>query len=190
MSCREYRGDLIEYARGNLLDAAQRHELLVHVDRCAECGRLLAEQQALTAVEESLGAQPIPEADEIGIRVMREFDRARSPRTAKIRTMRSVIVALAACLLIVAAIAIRGPAPLPQQPAGNEAPFLSIPYTVPLAPEEPTAVLRMEIPVPALIAAGFKVGVSDPGAMVEADVLVGQDGRARAIRPLSISNSN
>jgi hypothetical protein len=48
----------------------------------------------------------------------------------------------------------------------------------------------MEIPVTALIAAGFHVGVTDPAATVQADVLVSEDGRARAIRPLSVWNSN
>jgi hypothetical protein len=48
----------------------------------------------------------------------------------------------------------------------------------------------MEIPVAKLRAVGYRIQVSDPGAVVEADVLVGQDGRARAIRPLSISSSN
>ena len=69
----------------------------------------------------------------------------------------------------------------------EEQPFLTIPYTVPLAPEERATVSRMSIPVTALIAAGFKVQVSDPGAEVEADVLVSQDGRARAIRPVSLA---
>jgi hypothetical protein len=68
-------------------------------------------------------------------------------------------------------------------------PFLEIPYTVPLAPEEQTTVVRMEIPVAALIAVGFSVPASDAGAVVEAEVLVSQDGRARAIRPISISAS-
>ena len=191
MSCREYRGNLIEFARGGLLDAAARRVLVVHVDRCAECARFLADQQALTAAEADLGAEPIPAADEIGIRVMAEFDRTRASRPAKLLAWRGVIGGLAAaCLVIAAAIGIRGPVPAPQRPGGDEAPFLPIPYTVPLTPEEPATVLRMEIPVPALIAAGFQVRVSDPGAMVEADVLVSQDGRARAIRPLSISNSN
>jgi hypothetical protein len=69
-------------------------------------------------------------------------------------------------------------------------PFYPIPYTAPLAPGEWTRVVRMKIPVGALIAMGFQVMLSDPAATVEADVLVSQDGRARAIRPLSISNSN
>lgn len=61
-------------------------------------------------------------------------------------------------------------------------PFLPIPYTVPLAPEERATVVNMQVPVAALIAAGFKVATADPGAVVDADVLVSQDGRARAIR--------
>jgi hypothetical protein len=48
----------------------------------------------------------------------------------------------------------------------------------------------MQIPVTALLAAGFHVRVSDPSAAVDADVVVSQDGRARAIRPLTISISN
>jgi hypothetical protein len=72
----------------------------------------------------------------------------------------------------------------------SEPGFVPIPYTVPLSPEEPATVWRMEIPVYRLRAVGYRVQVSDPGAVVEADVLVGQDGRAHAIRPLTISSSN
>ena len=79
---------------------------------------------------------------------------------------------------------LRNSAPEPEQP------FYPIPYTAPLAPGEWTRVERMKIPVAALIAAGFDLVEADPAAKVEADVLVSQDGRARAIRPLSISVSN
>jgi hypothetical protein len=64
----------------------------------------------------------------------------------------------------------------------NSQPFVPIPYTVPLAPEERATVVNMQVPVAALIAAGFEVATADPGAVVDADVLVSQDGRARAIR--------
>ena len=77
-----------------------------------------------------------------------------------------------------------------RETAPEPEPFYPIPYTAPLAPGEWTRVERMKIPIGALIAIGFHVIVSDPTATVEADVLVSQDGRARAIRPLSISNSN
>jgi len=74
--------------------------------------------------------------------------------------------------------------------AEPEQPFYPIPFTAPLAPGEWTRVERMKIPVTALVAAGFDLVVADPSATVEADVLVSQDGRARAIRPLSISVPN
>jgi len=67
-------------------------------------------------------------------------------------------------------------------PVVESQPFVPIPYTVPLAPEERATVVHMVVPVAALIAAGFNVSTSDPGGVVDADVLVSQDGRARAIR--------
>lgn len=66
-------------------------------------------------------------------------------------------------------------------------PFVFIPYTIPLAPEERTEVIRMDLPVAALIGAGLPLQVADPGAHAQADVLVGEDGRARAVRLISIS---
>jgi hypothetical protein len=69
-----------------------------------------------------------------------------------------------------------------RQASDDNQPFMTIPYTVPLSPEERATVVRMEVPVAALIAAGFSVATSDPGGVVDADVLVSQDGRARAIR--------
>ena len=76
------------------------------------------------------------------------------------------------------------------RPSQAAAEFVPFPYTVPIAPEERASVLRMQIPVTALIAAGFDFRVTDSRAVVQADVLVSQDGRARAIRPLSISTTN
>jgi hypothetical protein len=66
-------------------------------------------------------------------------------------------------------------------------PFVQIPYVAPLAPYERTEVMPMDVPVAALIAAGFEVHVADPTAVIRADVLVGQDGRPHAIRLVSNS---
>jgi hypothetical protein len=71
-----------------------------------------------------------------------------------------------------------------------EQPFIAIPYTLPLEPWERTEVVRMEMPVAALIAAGLPMGMMDPAARARTDVLVGQDGRARAVRLISISIPN
>jgi hypothetical protein len=69
----------------------------------------------------------------------------------------------------------------------DEEPFLRIPYVVNLAPYEQTTVRRMDVPVTALIAAGFEVHSVDPGGTLTMDVLVGQDGRAFALRPIDRS---
>lgn len=74
--------------------------------------------------------------------------------------------------------------------AKTEQPFIEIPYTMPLERWERTDVVRMDLPVAALIAAGLPMGMMDPGASARTDVLVGQDGRARAVRLISISIPN
>ncbi len=74
-----------------------------------------------------------------------------------------------------------------KRPVDEEQPFIAIPYTPPLDPWERADVMHTEMPVGQLVAAGFSVGMVDPDARVQADVLVGQDGRARAIRLVSVS---
>lgn len=71
-----------------------------------------------------------------------------------------------------------------------EGPFIAIPYTLPLGPYERADVVRMDMPVAALIAAGVPVGLMDPAARARTDVLIGQDGRARAVRLISVSSWN
>ena len=58
--------------------------------------------------------------------------------------------------------------------------FVQIPYVVPPAPYERTEVVRMDVPVAALIAAGFRMDEAAADS-VSADVLVGQDGRPLAV---------
>ena len=101
------------------------------------------------------------------------------------RPVAAMAGALAASILA-AVLLIHRPAPSAEQP------FVRIPYVAPLAPYERAAVVRMNLPAAALIAAGFEVRVPDAGVSVAADVLVGQDGRPYAIRPVTtpISNSD
>ena len=82
------------------------------------------------------------------------------------------------------------PSPAPAETlAENDAPFVPIPFTAPLAPYERADVVRVELPVSALIAAGLPVRVPDPAARARADLLVSEDGRARAVRLISVSDS-
>jgi hypothetical protein len=68
--------------------------------------------------------------------------------------------------------------PLPDRP------FVAIPYLPPVDPRENTTVVRVNIRVQTLLALGYRTS-ADPTTVVPADVLLGEDGRAHAIRPLS-----
>jgi hypothetical protein len=74
------------------------------------------------------------------------------------------------------------PQPEPSQP------FVAIPYTVPLAPGENATVLRVVLSASAMAAIGFPLPAIDPSVEAQADILVGEDGRARAVRLVASSN--
>jgi hypothetical protein len=86
--------------------------------------------------------------------------------------------AAAAALTAIAVTVTRGKPP----DAGREpAQFIGIPYLPPLDPRENTGIVRTNIRVSMLIAAGYRV-TADPDSIVPAEVLVGEDGRAHAVR--------
>jgi hypothetical protein len=76
----------------------------------------------------------------------------------------------------------KAPAPAPQDS------FVAIPYTVPLAPEERATIVRMTLSPAAIAAVGFPFAVAETGSALQADVLVGEDGRARAFRIVADSS--
>src|SRR5579863_10247633 len=75
---------------------------------------------------------------------------------------------------VLAASVLMVPAPRRQ---GGERPFVPIPFVEPPALYERVAVARVNVPVAALVAAGFQMPAGDWAGVVEADVLLGQDGR-------------
>lgn len=123
----------------------------------------------------------------IELAVLAEFDRVN--RRKRARYWISAVGAAAASIACIWTVAVyRQPAPAPAAVAQTEQPFIPIPYVLPPAPYERVEVVRMNVPVAALIAAGLPVRTDDPGAQAEADVIVGQDGRPRAVRLVSISS--
>jgi hypothetical protein len=189
MTCREYRKELIELARGGTASPSAR----IHAGECEGCARFLDAQTALTAAMADLSIVEFAAGQRMAPRVAAELDRALRP--ARLKRQWVLAAALAASLCAGAVWVQRqghaGRAAF-KAPDPETRPFLTIPYTVPISPQEAVAVVRTRIPVTQLINAGFRVGAAaaDPNAVVEADVLVGEDGRARAVRPLSISMSN
>jgi len=144
----------------------------------------LAEQLRRLAAE---NAAALPPAD-LEARVMRAVNSAatRPPQRNLFRARAAAtvfVVAIAAVLLVI------GPAiPRGGQGPNRVQPFIQIPYVAPPAPYERLAVVRRRMPVAALIAAGFKVQAPDAGSILDAEILVGQDGRPLALRPISGTN--
>jgi hypothetical protein len=129
-------------------------------------------------------------------RVLREWQAPDTPpwlegrmiarRDARWRRNFVAGMALAAGLAAAAILVVRQPAPpLSESAVAMEAPFVPVPNVLPLDSYETGRVLRMDLPVSALIAAGYSLPAADPTATVTADVLVGEDGRAHAVRLVS-----
>jgi hypothetical protein len=127
--------------------------------------------------------------------VLAEFDRSRKRKRNK--AWMAAIGAIAASAVGVWMLHQRA-APRPAAPPAIEAqaeaepeqPFVPIPYVLPPDPYERVEIVRVKLPVSELIAAGFQMQTTDVGAQAEADVMVGQDGRPRAVRLISISSFN
>ena len=101
-------------------------------------------------------------------------------------------MALAAALAAAVLLVMRQPALPPGEAAvaAAEEPFVPVPNVLPLDSYETGRVLRLNLPVSALIAAGYSLPSADPTGTVTADVLVGEDGRAHAVRLVSDTTSN
>ncbi len=127
----------------------------------------------------------------VELAVLAEFDRVR--RRGRTKVLLAAAASVAACVagtwLIEKPPASKVEAPLAVE-AESEQPFIPIPYVLPPAPYERVEVVRMKLPVSALVAAGLPLRTADPGAQAEADVIVGQDGRPRAVRLISITSFN
>jgi hypothetical protein len=195
MSCREYKSDLIEAARTGGGSAARRH-----AEGCRDCALFLEQQQDLTAWEHAMVIDTGPPAH-LESQLLSEYvgSRLRPRRRASARRGAWLAAgALAASLALAwfvkpnpkqapVVVRIEKPPQFPVVTQDADPPFLPIPYTQPLQPGERAEVVRMEMPVAALIAAGFPVATSDAGAEASADVIIGEDGRARAVKLISIS---
>ena len=209
MSCPEYKTEIIEASRYGGIGGRLR----LHLDSCECCSNFLDEQMAVTDAVRTLGGpHEIPAPAGLERHLLNEFDAAWPAKSRAWKWAWAPLLAAAAMLLLfwqhpkpVPPMArISKPAPAVAAPAEARAPaaisrhakkrpapavsdpFIPIPYTMPLAPYERAQVMQVDMPVAELIAAGLPISATDQGALARADVLVGDDGRARAVRVISI----
>jgi hypothetical protein len=170
---------LLMLAADGELGPQQIASLQQHVESCPAC-RL--EQMCFTELDQDLGVY----GDLLGRQNPPHLPRTAAPPgrvRAAVLWIPQLAAALAA-LLFLGVIPIHRPSPgLPD--AVTDESFVPIPYVQPLDQYETATVMRMDVSVAALIAVGYKVDAIDPTAIVKADVLVGEDGRAHAVRLVS-----
>jgi hypothetical protein len=119
-----------------------------------------------------------------------EFDRVQKRERMQRWSIAACAVAVAVFVLMLVPrpkpASAPTPAPQPNAAAAPEQPFIPIPYVAPPGPYERVEVVRMDLPVAALLSAGLRVETADPSGFAQADVVVGQDGSPRAVRLISI----
>jgi hypothetical protein len=166
--------------------AAQSDWIRLHLESCAECRDALAliveTDGELLAWGESLELAN-PTAAEARDQLAARID-SLPVRHRRVLWMPITAAALAAGLALMVIAPHRAPPGGNGEGNGEGSSFVGIPYLPPLDPRESAAIVHMDIQVGALIAAGYRV-TAEPGAIVPADVLVGEDGRVHAVRVLS-----
>jgi hypothetical protein len=137
-----------------------------HLRDCPECAAQVASTQKSLLLFRDSGYQ------------CAEYWQRQPQKPASRRPGRWTAAAVAITAAVLAAVTTQRPSVREVQPSQEV--FLKIPYVIPPAPYERTEVVRMDVPVAALIQAGFTMNAAAADS-VPADVWVGQDGRPLAV---------
>ena len=174
MTCRQLTPDIIDHARGLALEPRRQMAVADHLESCASCAAMFEHQRAMSrALRRLADEQPVPPAD--GIRLQNLLSAFDAPRPAASRIKLAVELSLAATVLIVAGLSVSWKSgrtvPVPRAavmsaPATND--FVVLPGAEALPQFEHGQVIQVDIP--------------SAGGVVRAEVLIGQDGLARAAR--------
>jgi len=141
-----------------------------------EQAELLEQLRALAAADEALSARPGLEAELLAA--------LRAPRRRVSHARTWTLAAVAAVLaLSTTVLSLRRSTPSVSEPQAAE--FVPLVYGDPLADVDAVHVVRVAVARSALAGYGLPVSGRPEASVVSADVLVGQDGLARAIRFVS-----
>jgi hypothetical protein len=134
------------------------------------------------------GPQGAPQ--HVEARLLAEFRRRKHRRNLRIWSPALGLAAAAALALMFwgKPIATKKPVAVVMQTAAtttdddSDAGFYPLPEAEALPPVENAMVVRVQLPVSSLQLMGVPIGEESAGASVQADLLLGQDGLARAVR--------
>lgn len=208
MSCQEFWNTMPELAAPGAPPDAEHRE---HLEECAACAALLGRQRALEAglravagVWSRVEAPARMEArlraafrGQAGLAVRRPASRWWVPVVAW-ASAAAAVIALAIFLVrdrqpvtegvppqrvargLVEMAALEWPAGV--EAAGEDGDFIPLPNAAQVGPNEDVDLVRVEVPRSAMIALGFSVSADRASEPVQAEVMLGSDGLARAVR--------
>jgi hypothetical protein len=211
MSCADFEDDVVDLARDEEPGEAERAEALAHAEECLRCAARLDDERAVTRglrafAARTAGAEAPPRIEAALLRALRDPQTLARAGVATASPSRAAeLLLLAAAAAILAAIVVvpprAGSFPDPAPPtatagsppttaggeavvpaAGESADFVALSYGEDLRELDSVQVVSVELPRPALAALGWPGADSAQAGSVKAEVIVGHDGVARAIR--------
>ena len=212
MSCESFEHHVVDLARGEALDDAARDLALAHAEGCLRCAARLDDERAVTGAlrafaARTAGAEAPSRVEDALRRAMRDPALMRGARAAVGRSRALELLLLGAAAAVLAAIVVVPPrldrpwepgpeVGSPARPAATAAPravaaaaalagkqeFMALSYGEDLGELDSLQLVSVELSPTALAALGWpEVGAGQTGS-VRAEVIVGHDGVARAIR--------
>ena len=173
-----------------------------HLDRCASCAAAWEQQRIMAAGLRGLAAaQREDQAPaHVEARLVAAFRGHVSlgsgrpqPRWIPYLTWGAAAAALVAVAFLLvqdrapegssrAAMAVLQTADAMESADSEAAGFIPLPYAAEVDPNEEVNLVRLELPRATMLALGFEVGADGGSEAVAADVMLGPDGLARAVR--------
>lgn len=207
MSCHDFEADLVDLARGAEFDTPAAAGVREHIATCPVCAARFERERRLTAgLKDLADCGPRPERSAAMEQKLLEAFAARQTAAPE-RPPRGVFAAttsrrwLAAAAVLVLAVSgwlgytrwraadlraavvpAAGPGLTDEGRGGEPLEFIALPTAVGLPTLESGRIVRLDVPMGVLPAYGLEVAPDDMGRVVQADVLVGQDGQPRGIR--------
>lgn len=195
MNCAEFQQLVEALARHEILDASRRGSALVHAEQCPGCLHDLRKAEALTAAlhrvaGQGRGIMPPPWIEASLLHAFDEREACRGGRLPAGGRRRWVAAAASVAAIGIALLSWgRGadPSQLAQEPdtRGGEviaSEFFPLGAELELPADESAGVVRVALPRATLLAFGLPMNPDLAMEPLEAEVLVGVDGAAQAIR--------
>lgn len=190
--CQEFEDDLHAVPGRERVDAERQRRFEEHLAFCADCRAVQQQEEWLSRALAEMNEQDgVAAPADLHMRLRSEFESHHAAR----RHGRKMVAAAAAVVLLSAAALIEKQRQSAREPnssltvagsvsqTGSEPDdFVPLPFASPLGRHEHVDVYRVRLPEHALSSFGLKAKVSHSGALLTADIVVGEDGVARGIR--------